>query len=459
MAIHQISRRRFLRTAALGAGGLLAACAPGSGAVQQQEGQPEAPPQEGTLLRYWSSWGGEGYTSAWEAIQQLDGFKEALGNNTLEIKTAVGEEPMLTAIAGGDPPETGTNINYLGFIGRGVLMPITSLLDVSTKTKPADFIEGNWGVGAYKGVQYGIPTQECFLRFGLNYNADLVEQAGLDPDQPPETWEELYAWHEKLTKKDSAGNLERVGTNPYGAMGEGFWDMDGWMAPTSFGWNWFDDMTGKFNLNTPEMVEVFKTFKMFIDLVGPDNLAAMYNVEGRDTWGGAYNSEVEATIIEGYWHPGETSHDKPEVAAKNRASWLPVPASRKGTKVQGAGGHIWTMFKDSKNPNGMWPIAEFMNTVEPCNILWEKQGWLPAVKSFIEGVDPGKYPGLDFYFKSMTETTEWHSAARCEITAFASNEYLNIKEKVNRDEMTPEQAAEEFQKRCEEEYKNAGFAS
>lgn len=458
----RFSRRSFLKgTALVVAGGMFAACgAPSVKTEQPAEEQPlpTPPPKGGGTLRYWSAWGGEGYQKCWNEIQALDGFKEILGDHTFEVKLSVGEEPILTAVAGGDPPDTATNINYLGFMARGILLPIDDFVSASTKTRKDKFVEGNWAIGAYKGVQYGFPSQECFLRFGLNYNSKLVEEAGLDPNQPPATWEELLQWHEKLTVKDSAGNLIRVGINPYGAMGEGFWDMDGWMAATSWSWKWFDEQTGKFNLNTPELVEVFSTFKKFIDVAGVDNLTALYNVEGRDTWGGAYNAEVECALIEGYWHPGETFFSAPEVAQSNWASWLPVPSNRKGVKVQGAGGHIWTIFKESKNAEVMFKIGEYLNEKEPCDIIWNNQGWLPAVKSYLNTVDPGKYPGLDFYFKSLNEATEWHSPARCEITAFASNEYLTLKDQVNRGEITPEQAAEEMQKRCEEEYKNAGFA-
>jgi hypothetical protein len=148
----------------------------------------------------------------------------------------------------------------------------------------------------------------------------------------------------------------------------------------------------------------------------------------------------------------------PEVAKHNRASWLPVPENRRGVKAQGTGGHLVAFFKGGKNPQGMFKIAEFLNTKTACDILFEKTGWLPALKSYYANVDPSKFPGLDFYFKSVNETTEWYTAARCEITDFASTEYLSLKDKVNRDEMTPEEAAAELQKRCEEEYKNAGFA-
>ncbi len=459
MSEQKISRRDFLRIAAtVGAGSVLAACAPKPATETGEKPGGEPVAKQGVLLRYWCGWGGEGYTTAWDRIQALPAFKEILGNNTFEVKTSVGEEAMLTAIAGGEPPDTGGNVNYLGFMARDILLPLTDYLATGT-TKQEDFIDGIWPICFYKGVQYGIPSQEGFLRYGLNFNKKLVEEGGLDPENPPQTWDELLEWHIQLTQKDSAGNVTRIGINPFAAMGEGMWDTDGWMAATSWNWQWFDEGTGKFNLNHPNLVEAFATFKKFIDVVGPDNLAALYNVAGRDTWGGAYNAEAECGLIEGYWHPGETMHDKPDVAANNRATWLPVPASRRGVKVQGAGGHVWTIFKGSKNPDVMFKIGELLNTVEPGKILWELQGWLPSGKAFLDTVDPAVYPGLDFYFKSYKEATEWVAPARCEITSFVSNEYLNIKDKVNRNEMTPEQAAEELQRRCEEEYKNAGFAS
>lgn len=463
MPANMLSRRSFLKgTALAAAGGVLAACAPvaqpDENQAQGEQPEGDAPPAEGVLLRMWSGWGGEGYTKCWEEIIASEGFKSVLGNNTFEFKFSVGEEAVLTAIAGGEPPDAATCINYLGFMSRDVLLPIDDMIATSD-VKKETFIEGNWDMGFYKGVQYAIPSQECFVQFGLNYNSQIVEEVGLDPDAPPETWDDAYAWHEKLTSKDSAGNLTRLGINPYGAMAEGMWDTSGWMPAVSWDWTWFDDESRTFDLNNEHLVDVFKTFKKFVDLAGVDNTAALYSVSGRDTWGGAYNSGVECCIIEGYWHPGETYFSAPEIAAVNRASWLPVPAARKGDKVQGTGGHLWTIMKGSKRPETMLGIGNHLNTQEPCDIIWNTQGWLPAVKSFLDSVDTSKYPGLDFYFRSVKEATKIYAPPRCEIYTFISNEYMSLKEQVNRDEMTAEQAAEELQKRTEEEYKNAGFAA
>lgn len=462
MSEKRLTRRDFIKSMAVtSAMGVLAACktAPSTTEAPPAEGETvvQPPDEEGRLLRYWSGWGGEGYSTFWDQVQALDAFKQILGKNTFEVKLSVGEEAILTSVAGGDPPDTGANINYLGFMARDILLPIDALVAAGT-SKKEDFIEANWNLGIYKGKQYGIPSQECFLQFGLNYNSKLAEEVGLDPTKPPETWDETLDWHMKLTKKDDAGNVTRVGLNPYGAMAGGLWDTSGFFPAVSWGWNWFDDATRKFDFNNEKMVDAFKTFKKFIDYVGVDNMTALYSGEGMDDWGGAYNAQAECMIIEGYWHPGETMFAMPDVAKVNMASWSPVPASRKGAKVQGAGGHLWTIFKDSKDPQTMYKIGELLNTKEPCDILWKSQGWLPAVKSYLDQVDASVYPGLDFYFKSYKEATDSYTPPRCEIYTFIYNEYVSIKDKVNRNEMTAEQAAEELQKRAEDEYKNQGFA-
>ncbi len=53
-------------------------------------------------------------------------------------------------------------------------------------------------VATKDGKVYGIPYAGVWY-YGLLYRKDLVAQAGLDPDQPPETWDEFFYWCQKLT--------------------------------------------------------------------------------------------------------------------------------------------------------------------------------------------------------------------------------------------------------------------
>jgi multiple sugar transport system substrate-binding protein len=367
----------------------------------------------------------------------------------------------MTAVAGGTPPDAVAHPNgqYLDYYARGVLLPLDELVAASNIIKKEDFLEGSWNNGFYQGVQYGVPANEGFLRYGLNYNTKLVEEAGLDPDNPPQTWSECLEWHKKLTQFDDAGNLVRIGLDPYDAMGGSLQFDNGFYASLSWGWNWFDEEKGTFDLNNEKMAEAFEVMGEFYKIAGPDNMAGMRQVEGQGTWGGSFNTEVQAMIIEGYWHPGETTFEKPEVAEFNRASWAPVPDSRKGTKVQGYGGHYILLFKEAPHATEAFKIAEVLNTTPACDLIFNVVGWLPALKPYLASVDPKKYNGLDFYMSSINEATAWHTPARCPITGFVQTQYTELRESVYREQMSGAEAAAEWQRRCEEEWKAAGFGS
>jgi ABC-type glycerol-3-phosphate transport system substrate-binding protein len=459
----KLSRRDFIRLSALsGAGAVLAACAqqtePEESTTKEQlVGEPAA--AEGKTVQYWVGWGGSYVGGAWDAMKATDEFKEYLGNNTLEIKGSVPEEGLLTAIAGGTPPDGAANYNYLDYMARDILQPVDDYVSASANIKKDNFIEANWKLGMYQGKLYGIPANECFMRFGTNYNKRMVEAAGLDPNNPPDTWSGWLEWHKALTKFDDAGNMKQIGLDPLDAMGESLWTSDGWMVPLSWGFDWFDENTGAFNLNNDQMVDYLETTKSFIDVIGIDNLPGMRQVEGQGTWGASFNAEVQAALIEGYWHPGETAVEKPEVLPYNMATWLPVPDSRKGAKVQGAGGHIVMIFKDAENKELMYKVTEFLNTNTACDILFKQVGWLPAIKRYLETVDTSAYPGLDFYFKSYQEATEFSSPEPCPITSFVGTVFGEVRERYLRDEISATDAAKELQTRCEDEYKAAGFGS
>jgi multiple sugar transport system substrate-binding protein len=413
---------------------------------------------EGVTIEYWAAWGQ--YLRIWEQMQALDEFKELLGSNTVELKTGFTAEALLTAVAGGTPPDAVAHPSgqYLDYYARGVLLPVEDLIAASSIIKKEDYLAGSWGNGFWEGVHYGIPANEGFLRYGLNYNARLVEAAGLDPDAPPTTWDECLAWHKKLTEFDSAGNLVRIGLDPYDAMGGSLQFDNGFFASLSWGFDWFDEDAGTFNLANDMMAESFEVMGEFYRIAGPDNMAGMRQVEGQGGWGGSFNTEVQSMIIEGYWHPGETTFEKPEVAKYNRASWAPVPSSRANAKVQGYGGHYILLFKEAKHSIEAFKIAELVNTEAVCDLIFNVVGWLPALKPYLAKVDPATYPGLDFYMRSINEATDWHTPARCPITGYVQTQYIELREAAYRDEMTGTQAAEEFQKRCEAEYKAAGFS-
>jgi sn-glycerol 3-phosphate transport system substrate-binding protein len=85
-----------------------------------------------------------------------------------------------------------------------------------------DFIEGEEGHqwlnsfypalmenGITEGKTWGIPFQRSTIV--MYYNKDAFREAGLDPEKPPQNWDELVSMGKALVKKGGDGQVERWG--------------------------------------------------------------------------------------------------------------------------------------------------------------------------------------------------------------------------------------------------------
>src|SRR3546814_9360777 len=59
------------------------------------------------------------------------------------------------------------------------------------------------------GKTWGIPFQRSTIV--MYWNKEAFQEAGLDPETPPQTWNELVEYGQKLTKRDASGNVARWG--------------------------------------------------------------------------------------------------------------------------------------------------------------------------------------------------------------------------------------------------------
>ncbi len=453
MSNNGISRRQFLQWGAMTTGVVvLAACAPAGAPSSAPAAGSEgaAPAAAPAVVQYWYAWGN--LDPAIEKIIVTDEFKQHMGGATLEYKGSTNNDALLTAIAAGTPPDGGSNYNYVELFTRGATIDVTDMVSGSSLIKGDDVLEGLWSSAFWDGKMMGVPGIEGYLWWGLNANIDAAEKAGLDPTTLPKTWDEVLEWHKALTKKDDAGNLLQFGLDPYDAMAN---EPD--FIAGSYGFKWFDETTGKFDLANPRMAEGLNTLGEFIRIAGPDQFAGMRQVEGNGTWGAAYNAGIQNMIMEGYWHPGETQIQKPEVAQFNRASWAPVPADRKDANIMATGAHFVVIFKDAKNKEGAFKVGEFFNTDTAQDIIFDEVGWIHGRKSWLAKVDKNKYPGLDFYIDAANNVTEWTVGRRCPINQFVITQYTELREQVYRDLMDPQAAADELQKRAEAEWQAQGL--
>lgn len=112
------------------------------------------------------------------------------------------------------------------------------------------------------GNIYGLPHDAYAL--GLMYNRELLEQAGLDPDDPPVTWEELRDYALIITD-------ELDGVDGFNLRNEG--GLGGWMMVTmmyTFGGDAEQKIDGEWRAtyNNPGMVEALEFLHTLLHMDG-----------------------------------------------------------------------------------------------------------------------------------------------------------------------------------------------
>ncbi|MGL4091819.1 ABC transporter substrate-binding protein [Agrobacterium cavarae] len=277
--------------------------------------------------------------------------------NELAKAMATGEAPDVTYI---DNPDVAL------FASRKLLLDMKPMIDKSSVIKLDQILPGPLASVTYKDGVYGIPRGANTI--ALYYNADMYKAAGLDPDKPPQTWNELYDAAKKLTQPEKG---------VYGlafsaaATEEGTFQFLPWLQMAGGDYN---------KVNVPGGVEALTLWKKFIDegLASKDTL-----IRGQWDSTGTFNAGNAAMSISGPWELPRMSKD---AKFDYRVAILPVPKEgAPHASALGEGDNV--IVANSKHPKEAFKFIEYMYEQMPR--VWNDFGYVPAYPVKVE--DP-KYP-------------------------------------------------------------------
>lgn len=275
----------------------------------------------------------------------------------------------------------------------------------------AHFIEGPNGMSAedladiypalltyasYRGTLYSMPMEATNL--GLLYNKDLFREVGLDPERPPQTWEELVSYSERLRlDRNGDGRYERIGFMVPVRPGTG---PDGpWMV-----WQFQPFMM---QAGTDHLVNEEQTRVLFADepavqaLSLWERLFDLQNQRGfTNEYQSAFVSGQGAMMLDGPW----SLPNYPRLLEGIDWGIAPLPAGpvRPATVV---GGEYLAIFRQSAHPEAAWTFVKWVTQPEVQAFWSQRSGYLPIRASVTEVPEYRAYletnPGLKAFVEQM----------------------------------------------------------
>ena len=111
-------------------------------------------------------------------------------------------QKLNVAVAGGTPPDVvgGAIMHVALYAANGVYMPLNDYFDEWSGFD--DVSQSMLNVSLYEGLYYGLAYHPD--PYVWAYRKDYFRDAGLDPDNPPDTWAELAAVAPQLTMRDGS---------------------------------------------------------------------------------------------------------------------------------------------------------------------------------------------------------------------------------------------------------------
>ena len=170
----------------------------------------------------------------------------------------------------------------------------------------------------YKGVVYGLPEMTNVREF--YWNKDLFKKAGLDPNAPPKTLDQVDAMAAKLTVIKS-GKIQQLGFVPW--IEQGVLDVYRGLFGTSY-----YDAKGNPDLNSPGMTKLLTWEAAYVSKYGAGPISSFigsFNTVSSQANDPFVKGGV-AMMIGGEWEEGFLSQYGPNV--HYGVAPMPVPAGR-----------------------------------------------------------------------------------------------------------------------------------
>jgi len=354
----------------------------GETVVEVVTATPEPPEEEQIVLRF-ANWATAEEATRDIFLKAIDEFKATHPNVEIELIALPFDQvrpQLITMSAGGNPPDI-VQLNGAWPHELGAMGVLRDLTELASDEYLADNYAGGLDAGVYDGTLYAVPIG--LTPHGLWWNKKLFEQAGLDPNSPPKTMDELNEVMATL-KANLPEDVYPIGvdTTKIDYALTGFWP---WMLTEGAR----PLYNGNYDFTDPATVKAFEWLNMIAE-------------EGYTPLGLQIKEERElmakgkiAMKLDGPYVAGIMRSLNPEFegdALYETFGLTSVPVGDLGQPVTLADLHQIGISTQCKYPEIAWEFIEFFNTNDVALEEYTMtSGLVPALKSEVE-----KYNGTPY---------------------------------------------------------------
>lgn len=288
---------------------------------------------------------------------------------------------------------------------------LDKLVEADAIYRMQEFVEGPDGIlqvemddiypalleaATWRDTLYALPMEATSL--ALFYNRDLFRRAGLDPDRPPQTWDELRSFARRLTvDSGNDGSVDQYGffvpvfpsSGPLNIWMNLQWTPFLWQA----GGVEINDEQTRLLVNSEAGVQALTLWKTLYD----DLNFSRYGL-GHDV---GFASQNLAMILDGPW-------DLPRFRQMRNIDWAvaPLPAGPAGRATYIAGEHL-ALFKQSAHPAEAWAFVKWMIRPDVQAMFSMASGYLPIRRSVLDRPQYKEFLSRDPAMKAFVDQLVW----------------------------------------------------
>jgi len=259
----------------------------------------------------------------------------------------------LAALKAGQPAQLSVlfSIDLYELLEQDVIVPWDDVASTADdKAWIRSFYPALMANGTYKGKVYGIPFQRSTIV--LYWNKYAFKEAGLDPERPPASWEEMRTMARKLVKKDASGNVARWGVE-VPSTGYAYWMFQAFAREN--GQDLMNRDGNKTNYDNPDVVAALQYWR---DLGARDKVMP----EGTVEWGTLRQAFTEGKTAM-MWHTtGNLTAVKD--TAKFPFGVAMLPASKQRGSPTGGGNFYLFKKTTPEERKAALAFVKFMTTPE-----------------------------------------------------------------------------------------------